>query len=297
MGAECGTMSGMRMQWVAVSAGALLGLGCGRHDETPDPQTPQEMYELVQKLLQPNSEHDASDFGQAMVWLRRAAEGGLLQAQTDLGGIYLQGGKGGVKPDGKEAYHWFERAAEQGSAEAHFYLGLILQSGLDMPKDEAKGMEHWQYAAEHGVAEAQLALGRSMVARGEAAEGVRWLVQAASAPVPAVAAQAACALGNVYAKGRDGVPQDMAEAARWYELAARGGDASAQLVYALMLLQPEESPLAEDREQGMRFLRMAAGQDYPQAIAVLVNVLRNRVGGDEAEREAEAWSERLEMLR
>lgn len=287
---------GMKPHVIAALAGVALLSGCGREEARREPQTPQEMYDEVKRLLQPNAQHDASEFAQAMVWLRRAAEGGLLQAQTDLGGIYLQGGKDGVKPDGREAYRWFSAAAEQGSRESLYYLGYILHRGMDMPRDEVRALEYWRRAGEAGVAEAQIALGRELTQRPESApEGVQWLIRAAGSKVPKVAAQAAGALGHIYATGKCGVQPDMAEAARWYGLSARGGEASAQLVYAIMLLQGD--PLPQDTKQGMVFLRLSAGQDNPQAIALLVNLLRNGQAAPTAEGEAEAWMARLEKLR
>ena len=286
----------MMVRMIAMVAAVALLVGCERKEAQPDPQTPEEMYELVKRLLQPNVEHDASDFEQAMVWLRRAAEGGLRQAQTDMGGIYLEGGKGGVKPDAREAFYWFSKAADQGSVESLYYMGYILYRGLNGPRDEERAVGLWRRAAEGGVADAQYALGRYLVqADGKAPEGVEWLRKASSAPVGKLAAQAAGALGNIYAKGRPGVPQDMDVAAQWYARAARGGEATAQLVYALMLLQGDHVP--QDQRQGMSYLRLAAGQDYPQAIAVLVNLLRNGEQSPESEQEAEAWAARLEKLR
>ena len=268
---------------------------CEKESTPTEPQTPQEMYAKVRELLQPNVEHDASDFAQALEWLKRAAEAGLLQAQTDLGGIYLEGGKG-VQADAKQAFHWFSKAAEQGSKEALYYLGLLLQRGGEIPQDEAKAQEYWLQAAEGGVAEAQFRLGlRMALAETTTQEGIRWLTRAVQAKVPKLAAQAACALGNIYATGKPGVPQNMAEAARWYEIAARGGDSAAQLVYAIMLLQGGVVP--QDARQGMVYLKMAAGQDNPRAIALLVNLLRNGEQSPETEQEANAWAERLEKLR
>ena len=279
-----------KMCMLAGAACALLWAGCGGQEEPPaEPQTPQEMYEQVSKLLMPNVEHDASDFAQAMVWLRRAAEGGHLQAQTDLGGIYLEGGKGGVQPDGKQAYEWFSRAAAQGSNEALYYMGLILYNGRDMPEDKTQAMLLWSKAANAGVGEAQLQLGLALarLSQAEAVEqGVRWLIRAVQTPVPKTAAEAACALGNIYAKGRPGVPPDMAEASRWYKLAADGGDAAAQLVYALILMNEQ------DESQGLRYLRMSAGQDNKAAMRLLIKHL-NEHG---APQEAAAWDQRLKSL-
>lgn len=281
---------------MALVVGSGVMMGCKRGESVREPETPQEMYAEVQRLLQPNVEHDASEFGQAMEWLRKAAEGGVMQAQTDLGGIYLQGGKEGVKADGREAFRWFSMAAEQGNIPSLYYMGHILYRGMDMPRDEARALEYWRRAAEGDVAEAQLALGAALTQRAEsAAEGVQWLVRAAGQNVPKVAAQAASALGNIYAIGKHGVTRDMGEAARWYALAARGGEAAAQLVYAIMLLQGD--PVPQDTKRGVAFLRLAAGQDNPQAIALLVNLLRNGKAVATDDGEAEAWAARLEKLR
>lgn len=282
--------------------GSLLSLlalaflaGCGEGQKRQEPRTPEEMYVRVQELLKPNVEGEASDFSGAMHWLRRAAEGGLLQAQTDLAGIYLEGGRG-VKRDGQAAYAWFSRAAAQGCPEAEFYMGHILYAGIDQERQEAAAIGHWRKAAQAGVAEAAYRLGIVLTGNpGTSEEGVSWLQQAAECSVPKLAAQAACALGNLYAKGGDGIAADGAAAAQWYERAALGGDARAQLVYALMLLTGEH--VGKDTERGMAMLRMSAGQDYPQAIALLVNQLRNAEDASRYEEEAQAWAVRLEQLR
>lgn len=272
----------------------FLLAGCGKQKKT-DPKTPEEMYARVQELLQPHVEGDASDIEGALRWLRRAAEAGLVQAQTDLGGIYLEGGKG-VKRDGQAAFAWFSRAAEQGSLEAEFYLGLILFKGVDMAQDKAAALRHWRKAADAGIAEAQYRLGGVLSGAADtAAEGMELLNKAAQSHVPATAAQAACALGNIYATGKAGVKANMAEAAHWYGRGADGGDARAQLAYAVMLIRGVG--VEKDAPLGMRYLRLAAGQDYPDAIALLVNLLRNGENAGSCEDEAQAWSERLERLR
>ncbi len=272
----------------------VLGIGlvgCDRAEKDAEPATPQEMYARVRELIKPNAEHEASDPAEALKWLRMAAEGGLMQAQTDLGGLYYEGGRG-VKQDGKEALKWFTMAADQGSKEALVYMGLIHALGVDVPRDRVKACAFWRKAAEAGVQEAQFYLG----AYGEdAKERVQWLVKAVQGNNPTVAAQAASALGFLYARGADGVQVDMKEAVRWYELAARGGDAGAQLVYGIMLLQGEQ--VAKDGEQGMKWIRMSAGQDDPRAMALLINLLRNGADAERNEQEAAAWSERLEKLR
>lgn len=261
-----------------------------------EPQTPQEMYDKALALLRPNAEHDASDTEGALLWLRRAAEGGHLQAQTDLGGLYLSGGRDGkVKPDPAEAYKWFSAAAEQGSKESHLFLGMLLFDGKGVAKDEAAALAHWRTAAEAGIAEAQFRLGRVLARTPETAqEGVSLLKQSVREGQRGGVPQAATALGMMYYKGV-GVPADAQAAAKWYALGATGGDPLAQMVYAQMLLLGD--PVPRDEQRGMAMLRMAAGQDYAPAIAALIHLLRDAPDAAANEAEAEAWSKRLEKLR
>ncbi len=263
--------------------------------EKASPSHPEAMYARAQELLKPNVEGEASDFAGALQWLTRSAEGGYLKAQLALAGIYLEGGKG-VEADFAKAREWFSKAAAQGSAEAEFYLGYLLYNGKGCTVDRAAAMQHWRKAADGGVSEAQYRLGLHLLTAPDTqAEGLQLLRTVAGCNVPALAAQAACDLGNIYAKGQAGVAADMRQAAEWYARAAEGGNSAAQLVYAIMLLTGD--PVPANPERGMTILRLSAGQDNPRAIALLINLLRNGENPEATEAEAAAWAERLESLR
>ncbi len=258
--------------------------------------TPQEMYEKGRALLKPNVEHNASEFAQALEWTRRAAEAGWRQAQTDLGGIYMYGGKG-ISADGPKALNWFTRAAAQGSKEAEFYIGEIYYKGLGgIAGNNTEAMKHWRIAAEAGIAEAQQRLGFLLVQQEKSFnEGLAWLKRAATEGHAEGKAEAALNLGNIYASGKAGVAASMEEAARWYALAAEEGNVRAQHVYALMLL--EGTPVAQDVKEGMFQLRRAASRDYLPAMAEFIRRLRNAPDATEEQlKEAEAWNNRLEEL-
>ncbi len=64
-------------------------------------------------------------------------------------------------------------------------------------------------------------------------------------------------LGLMYAKGR-GVPQDDAEAVRWYQLAAEQGDAGAQ--YNLGVMYDLGRGVPQDDAEALRWYRRAAEQ-------------------------------------
>lgn len=262
----------------------LFSLAC-QPEQSAETLSPQTMYDKAQALLKPNAEHDESDFTGALSWLVKAAEGGLMRAQLDLGGIYFAGGKG-VPADMQKAYNWFSLAAAQGSKEAEVFLGILHYDGSLGKVDKAAAMKHWRAAAGAGIAEGQYRLGRVLAQDATTRkEGVEWLVKAAYT-VP----QAATALGNLYYKYLD----DASTSAAWFEKGAMAGDPLAQHIFAEMLLLGD--PVEKNPERGLAMLRMAAGQDYQPAMARLVNVLRNSKNAKENENEAAAWATRLQEL-
>lgn len=273
----------------------LLPVACSDEGEKRrEPETPEDMYARAQELLYPRVDGEESNWAGALQWTRRAAEAGLVQARTDLGALYLYGGKG-VARDVKEAFRWFSRAVEQGSQEARVFLGIMYYEGMGIGKDVKQAMEIWRPAAEAGIAEAQYRLGHVLAQADEtAAEGVSYLQRAAMAGAQKGIAAAACDLGNIYARGQHGIPADMQKAAKWYGMAADAGNPQGQYVYALMFL--EGHPMAQDSQQGLTYLRLAAGQDYLPAMVQLVRYLR-QTGGEEQDAEADAWMKRVEELR
>lgn len=286
------------MKYTGTAVFLLLALAACKDssaDGQKEPETPQEMYDHVQELLKPNTEREGPALAEAMQWLIRAAEGGYLPAMTDLGGIYLEGGKG-VKRNGAEALKWFTRAAEQGNKEAYVFMGTILYFGIDMPADPDRAVEYWQKAADAGIPEAHFNLGSALIRFLPTAEdGVKHLEQAANTGKGRVAASAATQLGFIYSKGLGNIPPNNDTAAVWYRAGAEGGNPKAQLVYALMLLSGTH--VGKDEKSGMAYLRMSAGQDFPPAIAQLINLLRNSADAQDNEAEIAAWEKRLESLR
>ncbi len=276
----------------------LLFAACGDGEKAADTSelSPQEMYEKGRAMLKPNVAQEASDSAQAVEWTRRAAEAGWLPAQTDMGGLCMYGGKG-VEPDGQEALRWFSLASAQGNHAADFYMGEIYYKALGgVPGDNAAAIRHWRVAAEAGIEEAQQRLGFLLVQEPKTfAEGLSWLKRAATEGTAQGKAEAARDLGNIFARGKGGVVPDMKEAARWYAIGAEAGDARAQHIYALMLL--EGNPIPQDEEAGMFMLRRASSQDYPPAMAEFIHRLRNNPNAtEEQQKEAEAWNTRLTEL-
>ncbi len=69
-------------------------------------------------------------------------------------------------------------------------------------------------------------------------------------------------LGSMYAYGR-GVPQDDAEAVRWYRQAAEQGAAEAQ--YNLGLMHANGRGVPENDAEAVKWYRLAADQGFARA--------------------------------
>lgn len=271
---------------------AVLILSACERESKHEPQTPQEMYEHAKALLKPNVEGDASDFEGALKWTRKAAEENWLPAVMDMGALYMYGGKG-VKQDIEAARKWYNKAVEMGSKEAHWFLGTL---DYESSHHVESALKHWRIAAEAGVADAQYRLGRILSQKQETlSEGMQWLEKAARIGQKGGVPQACTALANLYMTGANGAPADTAKAVQLYKVASGGGDPLAQLVYAELLLAGADG-VPQDTEKGMSMLRLSAGQDYPRAIARLINILRNGPDAEQHEKEAAAWSDRLNRL-
>ena len=89
--------------------------------------------------------------------LRKAAEKGDAQAQSNLGRAYYNGE--GVPKDEIEALKWYRKAAEQGDAEAQYALALAYAKGEGVPQNFAEYFKWLRKAAEQGHADAQLRVG------------------------------------------------------------------------------------------------------------------------------------------
>jgi uncharacterized protein len=165
--------------------------------------------------------------------LRQAAEAGDVEAQRNLGLMYVEGR--GVQRNDGEALRLFRLAGEQGDAEAQHHVGWILEKSSGASKDHAEAVRWFRRAAEQNFAAAQVSLviayeqGRGV--RQDDAQAVRWLRQAA--------------------KQGDA-------AARWFRKAAEAGDAAAQFCLGKILVQGWCG--SRNGEEGLVWLRRAAEQ-------------------------------------
>jgi TPR repeat protein len=131
-------------------------------------------------------------------------EGGDSAAQFELGNRYLNGT--GVTQDNFEALRWFTLAAEQDNPNAQYNIAVMYLNGIGVVKDPQQAIHWFLRAANNGDSPSQFTLG--------------------------------VALFN----GQLGVPQNTAEAYKWFTLAGAAGHqaAAANAVLVQEMLPPEE---------------------------------------------------------
>ena len=118
--------------------------------------------------------------------------------------------------------------AEQGSAVAQFKVGEMLRDGRGSWRLFDDAAAWFRLAAAQGNADAQYALARlhyqGFIIPRDTGEMMHWLTRLAGQGH----ARAQITLGAVYEFGLDDVRPDLAEALKWYELAAELGGAEVQ---------------------------------------------------------------------
>lgn len=99
---------------------------------------------------------DVESRGDALTWLRRAAESGHVQSQHDLA-VRFQAGDG-VERDPAAAVRWHTLAAESGHATSQFMLAEALIHGEGAPKSPTEAERWLEKSADSGYAPASYQL-------------------------------------------------------------------------------------------------------------------------------------------
>jgi TPR repeat protein len=167
-----------------------------------------------------NGQGVAADDAQAMVWYRKAADQGQVEAQSYLGWMYSKA------QDYSPAVEWYRKAAEQGYAEAQYNLGWLYTRGRGVAQDDKKAFEWFTKAAQQAYVDAQFNVGW-MYAKGlgvaqDEKQAVDWFQKAAQQGY----ADAEFNLGLMYAKGL-GVAKEDKQAIGWFQKAAQHGQKDA----------------------------------------------------------------------
>ncbi|EBO4419838.1 sel1 repeat family protein [Salmonella enterica] len=182
----------------------------------------------------------------SLKWFRAAAEKGVVEAQSLLGGIY-SGGEGdewGIKPDIQEAQKWYGQAAEQGDSDAQIALGKIYFYAPQ--SDERKLLSRIGFDSSH----------LARIAILWAREGD-----------PEVAYQTAKLVSTLYFNNETKTI-DIAEALKWLRISAEKGDADSQTLLGF-LYEHAGLGLQPDGEKARKWYEMAAQQGNGEALYTL----------------------------
>lgn len=172
-------------------------------------------------------------------------------AQFELGLRLLTGE--GVRKDEARGREWMEKAANQKHLRAQFVMGSLHEDGVGTKKDEAKALEWYRKAAENGFAPAQFSVAMA------------------------------------YDLGR-GVKMDPVKATEWLEKAAEQNHPQAQTALASKHERGVGAPLNPSKA-ALLYLR-AAQQDFVQAMSRLANLYYTGNGVPLDYRRAGAWYQR-----
>jgi len=143
-------------------------------------------------------------------------------------------------------------------------------------------------AAEQGDAEAQLELGIWGVGDEEA---MMWLRKSADQGNT----RAYCLLAGRYNNGERGVPEDKAEAARLYRIAAELGDCEGQWKLGVCYLKGNGVP--QDETEAVKWFRKSAEQDYYWAQYLVGRCYFEGTGVPKDDIEAAKWLRKPHWLK
>ncbi len=200
------------------------------------------------------------------------AEAYLLKAFTQLDAAHIQ--------DILRIYAHTHRGRIMQQMEAQKSLERIIRA-----KFNDAFLQSLTAAADAGSPDAMYLLSRYYVMSNPRL-AITWLTKATQCGHPATVAKAAYTLATQY-------EDDLQVALRWYKLAAEAGDARAQYIVALSLLNGEGMPVNE--QQGEAMLRLSAGQHYTPAVEQLVRFLFSKDPEAHAN-EIHAWQQVLQKL-
>lgn len=244
----------------------------------------------------------AQDYEHAFRLYQCSAEQGNSYAEYELAKMYRDGI--GTDKNQETAEEHFTNAfsgftsmeSRSHDDKLQYRLGQMLHTGTGTPKDDAAAADYWECSAKLGNVNAQYALGRLLLERGDNPEwAVTWITKAAESgnaaaqyslgklyrdgdfvPRNIVKAMelfassaeqeneyAAYQLGRLYLSGQD-IPRDVDAAVRWLTLSADLNNQYAQYTLGKLYLAGEEVP--QDVSKAMELFLQSANQknDYAQ---------------------------------
>ena len=115
--------------------------------------------------------------------VRQLAEQGNALAQAKLGSFYLLG-RDGLEKDEKQAAVWMEKAANQGLVDAQVVMGAMYDRGMGVVGDRDKSTQWYEKAAAKGHGTSLAILGKNDAAKGSVQFNYQAMRLSASKSIP-----------------------------------------------------------------------------------------------------------------
>lgn len=180
------------------------------------------------------------------------ATSGDAAAMLRLAAFYANGPQ--VVRDAASAFAWSKKAADRGAPGGSFNTGLAYDDGIGVPTNKAEAAHWYRLASDRGHTPAMINLAALLLAN-SSADRAPDAVSAAALVRRAADAGSVDGLfdmGHLSESGT-GVAKDMAEAQRWYRLAADRKDSRAMLRLGLIYADGLGG-VAQDDAEGARWL-------------------------------------------
>jgi TPR repeat protein len=175
----------------------------------------------------------AKDQKKAQELIRKAADQDVAGAQFELATMYFGGN--GVKKNSLEAVRWFEKAAGQKYAKAQYNMALMHWQGIGVPRDLNRSLRWLNQAMDNTDFEfGPRVYADQKIIKFLLDEGVPANFDPAAVKTKAMAGDATAQyhLAQLYKTGI-GMSPDAADAVRWFQAAAKQGNAGAEFQMGL----------------------------------------------------------------
>ena len=229
--------------------------------------------------------------------IQKKAENGDVYCQHEMGVNYQYGY--GVPVDKQKSLEWFQKAAENGNHESIRALGIIYESGIGVEQNLRKAFEYYVCAVDKGNIKSLEKLSDFyrrgiVVAKNE--DKAKELLEAFVIQLQKQAQKgntdAMWRLGQIYQAGNDllNIPENLQQAAFWYEKAADLGYMYAQSSLGILYIMGLGVP--KNYKKAVELYKKAADQGDAAALYNLAGCYRLGRGVEQNDEQAAAYNQK-----
>ncbi|MCL2522322.1 MAG: hypothetical protein FWE36_05615 [Erysipelotrichales bacterium] len=207
----------------------------------------------------------------ALGYYQKAAESGLVYAQSDLGGIFSYS----EEADYVQAFYWLNKAALAGDCRAQFQLGRHHEFGFGTENNLEIALYWYQKAAENNFYEARFVLGTFYQTGKYLIEdwdkALFWLLPVADSGMPE-----ACNNVGIILEEKAINKKDFKKVVKYFSYAAEWGISNAQFILGSIFLSGKG--INKNYEKAFFWLNEAAKKDNAEAIYLLGDCYEEGIG-------------------